>query len=373
MLNHSMSVITCWIWSIYFFCRVLQTEKNRYWIALGIMLGLGLNCKYTAIILILSLLSYMFINPKARTYWKTSGPWLTILSAILLFLPHLCSVLHRWEPIFAFITRQKTVAESSFILDMTTGWLIQLAIISPILLSLLPLFTFPFRREKISISSKNIPDHNILYFIFFTTLLFHFIFQCITGVAFPNRHYGSHLWTLLPIILLQGLQTVSTRWKWNLAFFWIIFFTIIEIITLPVMTWNASNYSARPSERFYPGKAMAQEFDNIWHEVFPNTKCPYIATYNYRYGLMAICVYSQSQPHIVTHEGFYSSSKELNEKGGILIWCPDEKFPDNMISEEIKNEYPNAIFKGCKDFRYNQKNPDVPSLKIAFALVPPTQ
>jgi hypothetical protein len=64
--------------------------EGKYWAwpLLGLAFGLGLLSKYTMVVFGLSAL-LILLHPKWRFYWKTSGPYLALLVAFLVFSPNL--------------------------------------------------------------------------------------------------------------------------------------------------------------------------------------------------------------------------------------------------------------------------------------------
>ncbi|GKT13006.1 MAG: hypothetical protein ISEC1_P1998 [Thiomicrorhabdus sp.] len=66
--------------------KLLETEALKYWIALGLLVGLAALSKYTAVTLVLSLVLVMIAEK--RWYWLTQkGLWIAILIATLLITP----------------------------------------------------------------------------------------------------------------------------------------------------------------------------------------------------------------------------------------------------------------------------------------------
>lgn len=87
--NQNTPLITLWTLSILLVFQAFRTNRIRYWFGSGITIGLAFNSKYSAVFLVLAILVYMFVQPEGRKYWKTIGPYLTTLTAFLIFLPQL--------------------------------------------------------------------------------------------------------------------------------------------------------------------------------------------------------------------------------------------------------------------------------------------
>lgn len=156
--NNNVTLLAFWFLAISLLFFALKTGRKRFWILTGLALGLDLQCKYTAILLVFSMLIYMFLSRDARKYWKTSGPWLTILTAFLIFLPHFLFALSRFDMLYGYITRTHAADESSFLAALLVGWGLQLGVVLVLPLVLLPVFQFPFRIRK---AKRKIRTHTV--------------------------------------------------------------------------------------------------------------------------------------------------------------------------------------------------------------------
>lgn len=79
-------VLLFWAVSVYLFWQTLRGEQSWHWYALGVALGLALLSKYTAILLLPSLLVYLVLTDDRR-WLKTTYPYRSLLIGFLCFLP----------------------------------------------------------------------------------------------------------------------------------------------------------------------------------------------------------------------------------------------------------------------------------------------
>jgi hypothetical protein len=77
-----------WVLACYFAVRLLNTENPRWWIAIGAILGLGLETKYAIVFLIAGLLAGLALT-EARRYFASRWFWTGVALALVLFLPNL--------------------------------------------------------------------------------------------------------------------------------------------------------------------------------------------------------------------------------------------------------------------------------------------
>ncbi len=76
-----------WVLIAYFVIRLLRTENPRWWLAIGAVIGLGLQTKYSIVFFIAGILAGMALSP-ARKYLRSGWFWGGVALALLIFLPN---------------------------------------------------------------------------------------------------------------------------------------------------------------------------------------------------------------------------------------------------------------------------------------------
>lgn len=76
-----------WVLIAYFTIRLLKTEDSRWWLAIGVAVGLGLQTKYSIAFFIAGILGGMALTG-ARRSLKSGWFWGGIAVALLIFLPN---------------------------------------------------------------------------------------------------------------------------------------------------------------------------------------------------------------------------------------------------------------------------------------------
>jgi hypothetical protein len=87
-----------WVLAAYFAVKLLNTEDQRWWLAIGAAFGFGLMTKYTIVLAIGGLLLGLVVTP-ARRLLLTPGFLAGVALALLIFLPNLT-----WQANHGFIT-----------------------------------------------------------------------------------------------------------------------------------------------------------------------------------------------------------------------------------------------------------------------------
>jgi 4-amino-4-deoxy-L-arabinose transferase-like glycosyltransferase len=88
-----------WMVSLYWFLCLVIDRRSRYWIYLGITLGIGLETKYTIVGLILGIVVAVLATPSLRMQLRTKYPWIAAAIALLIWAPNLA-----WQVVEGFPT-----------------------------------------------------------------------------------------------------------------------------------------------------------------------------------------------------------------------------------------------------------------------------
>jgi 4-amino-4-deoxy-L-arabinose transferase-like glycosyltransferase len=75
--------------AMYWFLCVVIDRRPRYWIYLGITLGIGLEVKYTIVGLIAGIVIAVLLTPWLRNELRTQYPWIAAALALLIWAPNL--------------------------------------------------------------------------------------------------------------------------------------------------------------------------------------------------------------------------------------------------------------------------------------------
>ncbi len=77
-----------WVLIAYFVIRLLKTENPRWWLAIGAVIGLGLETKYTMGFYVCGIVGGVLLT-RARRYLASGWLWGGVALAVLIFLPNL--------------------------------------------------------------------------------------------------------------------------------------------------------------------------------------------------------------------------------------------------------------------------------------------
>ena len=90
-----------WMAALYWFLCLVVDRRQRYWIYLGITIGIGLEVKFTILGLILGIAVAVLLTPSLRAGLRTRYPWIASAIALLIWAPNLA-----WQVAEGFPTLQ---------------------------------------------------------------------------------------------------------------------------------------------------------------------------------------------------------------------------------------------------------------------------
>ena len=81
-------LVLCWMWAVVAGWRAVQPGgKTRDWLVVGLALGLGFLCKYTAMLQLVCWAIFFALQPAARIHLRKSGSWVALGVFALCTLP----------------------------------------------------------------------------------------------------------------------------------------------------------------------------------------------------------------------------------------------------------------------------------------------
>ncbi len=127
-------MIFFWVLSLYFFVRLILTQKSKWWYLLGISTGLALLSKYTAVFIIVSVFCYLILSKPNRRWFFTKEPYLASILALIVFSPVIIwNSQNNWAS-FLFQSSRRAGEMSSFSAKHFFGYFgAQIGVVSPLI------------------------------------------------------------------------------------------------------------------------------------------------------------------------------------------------------------------------------------------------
>jgi 4-amino-4-deoxy-L-arabinose transferase-like glycosyltransferase len=103
--NANSIFLSLWPWTLYFFVGALRGGGLKDTLGFGVMMGLALNSKYYALTLAATCLLAALAAPEGRRYFRSASPYLSAVTAALLWAPHLIWLATTGAPPLRYLAR----------------------------------------------------------------------------------------------------------------------------------------------------------------------------------------------------------------------------------------------------------------------------
>jgi 4-amino-4-deoxy-L-arabinose transferase-like glycosyltransferase len=117
-----------WAVALLVFVRLLGDGERRLWLVLGLVVGVGLETKFTIAALPVAMFLGLLVTQR-RAMLLTPWPWLGAALAVLIFLPNLA-----WQATHSWISVQYTLSHRGHTDGPVAYWLQQLLTFNPLFL-----------------------------------------------------------------------------------------------------------------------------------------------------------------------------------------------------------------------------------------------
>ncbi|HEY5236736.1 MAG TPA: glycosyltransferase family 39 protein [Rhizomicrobium sp.] len=174
-----------------------QTRNARWWLAAGVVAGLGLLSKYTMFFAGAGALLWLLLDPRARRWLLTPWPYVSALIALIVFTPNLMwNANHHWV---TFALQFGRVGEGHFTARYLAEFLAaQLGLATPFIFTLGTFDLFARRKPDASLLTRAMLWPTIVYFIVH---------------ALHDRVQGNWPSFLYPAFAILAAEAVSADWR----------------------------------------------------------------------------------------------------------------------------------------------------------------
>ncbi|MDB5533175.1 MAG: hypothetical protein JWO28_1490, partial [Hyphomicrobiales bacterium] len=87
--NANIIFLSLWPWTAYAFIRALESNKLVWSVAFGLLAAACMLSKYFGLLLLASCFLASLLHPRARLYYRSASPYISIAICAVLFVPHL--------------------------------------------------------------------------------------------------------------------------------------------------------------------------------------------------------------------------------------------------------------------------------------------
>jgi 4-amino-4-deoxy-L-arabinose transferase-like glycosyltransferase len=362
------------------FHRAVKENHLRDWLLLGVWGAGGLYAKYSTVLLLGVLGFLVLIRPEARRCLKGIGPYLALLTATLLFLPHLVWLWHNDFLPLTYI-RERLQAAGPATRYIAPSVLFPIFLLSPVvfvvgqILALLPA-TLLFlvldgapdaRRADEGISKF---DQAFLAAVTFVPMILTLMMAIGFGYKIHDM-WGAPFFNFAGLWAVAKFYPATARIGPRFVTAW----TIIFLAGL--LGYAGSNFLTpyidhKAMRVHFPGSALAQQIDEAWHRRFA-TPLTYVVGDTWAGGNVAY--YAPERPHLFINADTAISPwidpDDVRKRGAVLVWCEKHCVRNSEgMPAFVHERFPQAELQKPLEIP-RQTEADIPPVVIGWAIQKP--
>jgi hypothetical protein len=321
--NHDVIQLPFWALAGYAFHRALRSGEARYWLLLGLTIGLSLWSKYFVVVLAVPIGIFMLADRDARKHFATPGPYIALAAAIAAMAPHVVWLVQNDFLPFGYAEHRALLPRGWFDhlwrpFQFATG---QLFFLIPSLLIALPLFwPRPRRDEPPVVVGADAFDMRIVTLLAFGPLVTVLSLSALTGrgtVAMWG--YPLFLFTGLWLVLMARRLLDDARMV-RIGAIWSVVFTVLALAFI-------GNYGVLPhyDHRYravlYPGSDLGRELSQRYRALTGKDIVYVIGT---MWDGGNVSHYTPSQPRVLIDgkpaRAPWIDLNDLRARGAVVVW-----------------------------------------------------
>jgi 4-amino-4-deoxy-L-arabinose transferase-like glycosyltransferase len=263
--NHDVIQLPLWGLAGYALHAGLRQGRLWQWVLLGLAVGLALWAKYFVAMLALPFALFMLIDPEARKALARPGPWIAVLTALIVMAPHLAWLVQNDFLPFAYADMRAAPARGLF--DHVLRPLVfaggQLLFMLPALLIAVPLL-WPRPQAAASAPRADAFDRRIVTLLAFGPAASVMALAALTGRG-TVAMWGYPLWLYLGLwIVLAAWSAIDEARLTRIVAAWAVVFALFaaafvaDYLVLP-------GIDHRYRAVLFPGDALAAAIAQRFH------------------------------------------------------------------------------------------------------------
>ncbi len=319
--NHDVIQLPFWALAGYAFHRALRGGEWRYWLLLGLAIGLSLWAKYFVAMLAVPLAIFMIADRDARKHLATPGPYIALAAAIAAMAPHLIWLVANDFLPFGYAEHRAVLSR---------GWtdhlwrpfqfaIGQLFFLIPSLLIALPLFwPRPAASELPAATSEF--DRRIVTLLAFGPMAVVLALSALSGRG-TVAMWGYPLWLFIGLwLVLMASRVIDDKRLKRIGLTWAAVFVALAAAFI-------GNYGVLPQydHRYravlYPGHDLARELSQRYGAV---TGKPIVYVIGSMWDGGNVAHYAPSHPRVLIdgkpERAPWIDLNDMRARGAVVVW-----------------------------------------------------
>jgi hypothetical protein len=323
--------------------KAIKEDRLRDWLLSGAVASLGLWSRYSMGAYILPLAMFALAHPVSRQRLGSKGPWLMLLTATLLFLPHFYWIVTSDFISIKYVGNRAPEVPllSDYVKEFFTFIGAQLLALLPMLAVTAVMWRWRSTRQWRQWRWQDF-DRAYLAVLALGPVVVSLTLSLLT--ARPLRAmWGAPLWCFIGLFIAVLLQPVLTVQRWRyLGRSWMVLL-LLPVIYFVVAKTYGTRMTGNEQVVHFPGESLGRKVNEQW---LASTRQPlrYVAGDTWSAGNVSF--YAKDRPSVIFSHGDLSvspwiDSADVQRAGVALVW--NIKEDGSAIPPKMLNRFPNAI------------------------------
>lgn len=325
--------------------RALVDDRLVDWALSGLVAGLGLLARYSMGAYIVPMALFVILQPQARRRLRSSGPWVLMLTSILVFLPHIYWIIENDFISIQYVGRRApAIAEINLFLTRLLSFMgAQAAAAIPMLIvsGILCHWKSPAPRLQ---SAPHRFNQAYLATLAFGPIAFSLSLSLITSRP-PRDMWGAPLWCFIGLFVVTMVRPVLSKERLRLLSLTWLIVLLFPALTFVLVQTLGPRLTGKENGVHFPGKEFASKLTERWHA---KTGQPVKFVIGDVWHAGNVAFYSDDRPSTLFADGDYHfnpwvTQEGLKQFGAVLIW--DAKQEGASIPSRLATRFPRAVLQ----------------------------
>jgi hypothetical protein len=372
-LNPNVLQIPFWALAGYAFHKAVKGNRLQDWLLLGLWAAAGMYTKYSTGLFLLVLFIAMLSHRDGRARFKSPGPYLTLATAVALFMPHLLWLIHSNFLPLEYTEGRLERHASHYSTLLTTALMVAGQLLALMFAALLVLVLYERRRPARKIAPSF--DRIFLNFAAFGPFVAMLCMSLMLGYHIRDM-WETPFWNFIglwAIIYMRPALAKSDLRRFALV--WGMVFCL-GLVAFAASEFAGPYFTIKPKRTIFPGKHMSHFITDTWHNRF-HTPLKYVIGDTWPAGNVAW--YADERPHVFmdadTSESPWIDVNDLKKSGGVIIWCVhcgERNLTADVAVDPFQSQFPQAQIQAPINMP-RMTDADVPPVVLGWAIIPPEQ
>jgi 4-amino-4-deoxy-L-arabinose transferase-like glycosyltransferase len=325
--------------------KAIRENHLKDWFLCGVVASLGLWSRYSMGAYILPLALFALAHPFSRQRLTSAGPWVMILTATLLFLPHLYWIIASDFISIKYVGDRAPAAAllTDFLRDFFGFIGAQALALLPMLVVVALLWRWRTARAWLTLRWQDFDSAYI------TALALGPIAVSLALSLLAMRPlramWGAPLWSFIGLFIVLLLKPALTSQRWRyLGRAWLVLF-LLPIVYFVIAKSYGTSVTGNEQVVHFPGESLGRGINQQW---FSATRQPlkYVAGDTWSAGNVSF--YADDRPSVIFSYGDQRVSpwidiNDVHRSGTVLVWDINEE--GSAIPKKMEDRFPHAVLQ----------------------------